>query len=107
MFSIGQVSGGSCGVFVHVPRGQDLGAVGSTATYYTVQTSFTPGVATIGQFHVNQVDAGGLWVYVGPFTVTGNQVAVMMHTRGEDVWHQSKVYPHHAANAVGVKCTAA
>lgn len=105
-FKTGAVSSGSCQVSVYIPNDGDIKAVGGDPTYYTVQNQFGPGSGTIGSFSINQTANRGHWVGAGSFSVSNGQLAVMLHTRGQDWSGSTKTYAHHAADAVKVSCTA-
>jgi hypothetical protein len=48
----------------------------------------------------------GKWVSVGTFPLSGGQIAVKLHTRGQDWVGDTVTYAHLAASAVRAECTA-
>ncbi|MFD8785908.1 hypothetical protein ACFV04_26945, partial [Kitasatospora sp. NPDC059599] len=98
-FTTGRVSTGTCRLSVYIPNGGDLKAVGGAPAYYTVQD----GGSTSGSFSINQPQNLGRWVNVGTYPVSGNRIAVVLHTRGID-WG-STAGAHLAASTVKADCT--
>ena len=105
-FNTGPVTSGNCDIQVYIPNDGNVMAVGGNPTYYTVQSTFSAGSGTEGSFNISQVNNLGQWIDEGSFPVSNGQIAVMLHTRGED-WNSSgKTWAHHAASAVSASCTA-
>ena len=105
-FNTGSVSSGNCDIQVYIPDDGNVMAVGGNPTYYSVQSTFSAGSGTEGNFSISQVNNLGQWVDEGNFPVSNGQIAVMLHTRGEDWSGNTKTWAHHAASAVSASCTA-
>jgi translation initiation factor IF-2 len=99
-FTTSPVSSGSCRLSVYIPNNGDIKAVGGAPAYYTVQND---GGGTLGSFSINQPQNLGQWVSVGTYPVSGNRIAVVLHTRGID-WG-STAGAHLAASTVKADCT--
>ncbi|MGW3636019.1 hypothetical protein ACWD7F_39020 [Streptomyces sp. NPDC005122] len=97
MFSTGPVSKGTCKLSVYVPNDSNVKDVGGAPAYYTVSDGRA--------FTVNQVKNRGRWVSVGSYAVSGGEINVTMHTRGEDWVGSTKTYAHLAASAIKASCT--
>ncbi|MBT2546455.1 hypothetical protein J7E99_38810 [Streptomyces sp. ISL-44] len=104
-FRTGAVTTGTCQVSVHVPNNGDIKAVGGKPSYYTVHGAASASGPTLGSFTVNQPSQLGRWVGAGSFRITGGQLAVKLHDRGQDWSGSTKTYAHHAGDAVRVQCT--
>ncbi|MFG2222969.1 hypothetical protein [Streptomyces sp. NPDC048644] len=103
-FATGPVTSGSCQVRVYIPKDSAVAHVGGHPTRYSVYGAAGATGKPLGDFTVNQVDKRGSWVSGGSFAITGGHLAVKLHTRGVD-YGSGFAGAHHAAAAVGVKCT--
>ncbi|MFG2997436.1 hypothetical protein [Streptomyces sp. NPDC048340] len=104
-FRTGAVTTGTCQVSMHVPNNGDVKAVGGKPAYYTVHGAASASGPTLGSFNVDQPSQLGRWVGAGSFRITGGQLAVKLHDRGQDWSGSTKTYDHLAGDAVRVQCT--
>ncbi|MGW2014950.1 hypothetical protein [Streptomyces sp. NPDC001927] len=104
-FRTGAVTTGTCQVAVHIPNNSDIKAVGGKPSYYTVHAGDSGSSPFLGSFTVNQPSQLGRWVGAGSFRITGGQLAVKLHDRGQDWSGSTKTYAHHGGDAVRVQCT--